>query len=114
MTLHVHRIDHTSLSMDKITPRPSRDASTDKGVSTNCPSTLYRWSLPISTVICAFLLILIVTTRELPPMGLVMNDSRLVFTAFMDIFLDALPFMILGVLLSTVVENFIPEGSSDE
>lgn len=30
--------------------------------------------------------------------------------AFMDIFLDALPFMILGVLLSTVVENFIPEG----
>ena len=30
--------------------------------------------------------------------------------AFMDIFLDALPFMILGVLLSTIVENFIPEG----
>lgn len=33
-----------------------------------------------------------------------------VFMAFMDIFLDALPFMILGVLLSTMVENFIPEG----
>ncbi|WP_246302582.1 permease [Paenibacillus plantarum] len=33
-----------------------------------------------------------------------------VFMAFMDIFLDALPFMILGVLLSTIVENFIPEG----
>ena len=28
----------------------------------------------------------------------------------MDIFLDALPFMLLGVLLSTVVENFIPEA----
>lgn len=33
-----------------------------------------------------------------------------IFMAFMDIFLDALPFMILGVLLSTIVENFIPEG----
>ncbi|MDQ0878330.1 uncharacterized membrane protein YraQ (UPF0718 family) [Paenibacillus sp. V4I3] len=74
------------------------------------PSTLYRWSLPISTVICAFLLILIVTTRELPPTGLVFYESKLVFTAFMDIFLDALPFMLLGVLLSTVVENFIPEA----
>ncbi|WP_246309646.1 permease [Paenibacillus alginolyticus] len=73
------------------------------------PSTLYRWSLPISTVICAFLLILIVTTRELPPMGLVTYEIKHVFTAFMDIFLDALPFMFLGVLLSTVVENFIPE-----
>ncbi|NOU99688.1 permease [Paenibacillus sp. LMG 31457] len=28
----------------------------------------------------------------------------------MDIFLDALPFMFMGVLLSTVVENFIPEA----
>ncbi|OCT16636.1 permease [Paenibacillus pectinilyticus] len=73
-------------------------------------STLYRWSLPISTVICAFLLILIVTTRQLPPFMLVMEPIRSVFMAFMDIFLDALPFMILGVVLSTVVENFIPEG----
>lgn len=39
-----------------------------------------------------------------------MESIRHVFMAFMDIFLDALPFMILGVLLSTVVENFIPEG----
>jgi uncharacterized membrane protein YraQ (UPF0718 family) len=43
-------------------------------------------------------------------MGLVIYEIRLVFSAFMDIFLDALPFMLLGVLLSTVVENFIPEG----
>ncbi|MGO4269684.1 permease [Paenibacillus sp. TAF58] len=74
------------------------------------PTTLYRWSLPISTVICAFLLILIVTTRDLPPMGLVIYETKHVFTAFMGIFLDALPFMLLGVLLSTVVENFIPEA----
>lgn len=43
-------------------------------------------------------------------MGLVLHDARLVFTAFLDIFLDALPFMLMGVILSTVVENFIPEG----
>ncbi|MBP1962581.1 permease [Paenibacillus aceris] len=73
-------------------------------------STLYRWSLPISTVICAFLFILIVTTRELPPAGLILTDTKLVFAAFMDIFLDALPFMFMGVILSTVVENFIPEA----
>ncbi|KRF09696.1 permease [Paenibacillus sp. Soil766] len=73
-------------------------------------STLYRWSLPASTVICVFLLFLIVTTRQLPPMGTVMEPISHVFMAFMDIFLDALPFMILGVLLSTIVENFIPEG----
>ncbi|MEC0230051.1 permease [Paenibacillus alba] len=73
-------------------------------------STLYRWSLPISTVICVLLLLLIATTRELPPIGLVMYESKSVLSAFLDIFLDALPFMVLGVLLSTVVENFIPEG----
>ncbi len=43
-------------------------------------------------------------------MGLIIYESKLVFIAFMDIFLDALPFMLLGVLLSTVVENFIPEA----
>ncbi|NQX62314.1 permease [Paenibacillus qinlingensis] len=43
-------------------------------------------------------------------MGMVMEPISHVFMAFMDIFLDALPFMILGVLLSTIVENFIPEG----
>ncbi|SDO45885.1 hypothetical protein SAMN04487897_114119 [Paenibacillus sp. yr247] len=43
-------------------------------------------------------------------MGLVIYEIRLVFQAFMDIFLDALPFMLLGVLLSTVVENYIPEA----
>jgi uncharacterized membrane protein YraQ (UPF0718 family) len=42
-------------------------------------------------------------------MGLILNDSKRVFAASMDIFLDALPFMFMGVLLSTVVENFIPE-----
>ncbi|OAS15341.1 permease [Paenibacillus oryzisoli] len=56
------------------------------------------------------LLFLIVTTRQLPPMGMVMEPISHIFMAFMDIFLDALPFMILGVLLSTIVENFIPEG----
>lgn len=39
-----------------------------------------------------------------------MEPVSQVFMSFMDIFLDALPFMILGVLLSTIVENFIPEG----
>ncbi len=43
-------------------------------------------------------------------MGLVIYETKHVFTAFMGIFLDALPFMLLGVLLSTVVENFIPEA----
>jgi uncharacterized membrane protein YraQ (UPF0718 family) len=43
-------------------------------------------------------------------MGLILNDIKHVFAAFMDIFLDALPFMFMGVLLSTVVENFIPEA----
>lgn len=43
-------------------------------------------------------------------MGLILNDTKHVLAAFMDIFLDALPFMFLGVLLSTVVENFIPEA----
>lgn len=43
-------------------------------------------------------------------MGMVIEPISHVFMAFMDIFLDALPFMILGVLLSTIVENFIPEG----
>ncbi|WNR45595.1 permease [Paenibacillus roseipurpureus] len=73
-------------------------------------STLYRWSLPISTLICAFLLTLIVTTRQLPPFSMVTESVHQVFMSFMDIFLDALPFMFLGVLLSTVVENFIPEA----
>ena len=41
---------------------------------------------------------------------MVMEPVQHVFMSFMDIFLDALPFMILGVLLSTIVENFIPEG----
>ncbi|MGG1553343.1 permease [Paenibacillus ferrarius] len=73
-------------------------------------STMYRWSLPVTTFICAVLLFLIVTTRQLPPLPAIVYPLKDVFTAFMDIFLDALPFMFMGVLLSTVVENFIPEG----
>ncbi|NEW08440.1 permease [Paenibacillus sp. SYP-B3998] len=34
----------------------------------------------------------------------------LIFHSFMGIFLDALPFMLLGIVLSTVVENYIPEA----
>ncbi|MBD0383482.1 permease [Paenibacillus sp. WST5] len=55
------------------------------------------------------LLILIVTTKQLPDITLVTHEIKLIFAAFMDIFLDALPFMLLGIILSTVVENFIPE-----
>ncbi len=56
------------------------------------------------------LIILILNTRPLPDVTLVTHEVRLVFAQFMDIFLDALPFMLLGILLSTIVEGFIPES----
>ncbi|MEW9700646.1 permease [Paenibacillus sp. SI8] len=73
-------------------------------------STIYRWSAPVSTAICVLLLIMILTTKQLPDMILLTKEFKLVFTSFMDIFLDALPFMLLGIILSTAVESFVPEA----
>lgn len=70
----------------------------------------YRWSLPASAAICMLLAFLIVTTKKLP--GIIAFDGKMQLAAhaFMGVFLDALPFMLLGIVMSTIVETYVPES----
>ncbi|UJF32317.1 permease [Paenibacillus hexagrammi] len=74
------------------------------------PSTFYRWSLPIIAAVCMQLIYLIATHRELPHWLVLDGKWMQVVHTFFSIFLDALPFMLLGITMSTIVENFIPES----
>lgn len=70
---------------------------------------LLRWSPPALTAGCAALLILIAFNRpiDLPEIGTA--ELNAFTTLFLSVVLEALPFMLLGVIVSALLQVFVSE-----
>ncbi|MFC3801110.1 permease [Cohnella sp. GCM10012308] len=73
----------------------------------------YKWTLTLSAALTLALLYLIATERQMPwPAffsGIGADQWQSVKTVFVSLFLEALPFVLLGVLVSTALHFFVPE-----
>jgi uncharacterized membrane protein YraQ (UPF0718 family) len=74
------------------------------------PSPIYRWGMNIVVGLCLILFVLILTSRELPDLSFLSSDEMGNFkTIFISIVLEAFPFVLLGVLISAVLQSFVSE-----
>ena len=75
------------------------------------PSTVTRWGLPIITFICVTYIYLIMTNRDLPNFSLLISDNIQDFKImFISIVLEAFPFILIGVIISSLLQTFVPES----
>jgi uncharacterized protein len=74
-------------------------------------STVIRWAPPFLGMICCAILYQIVTTRPLPdPSAFLASTDFAAFQAvFISIVLEALPFILLGVAVSSILQIFVTE-----
>lgn len=73
-------------------------------------STIYRWGMNATVGLCLLMLVLIFTTRNLPDLSFLSSDAIQNFkTLFLSIILEAFPFVLLGVLISAVLQSFVSE-----
>ncbi|MFD0699055.1 permease [Paenibacillus sp. GCM10027628] len=74
------------------------------------PSTIFRVSLHAITAICFLLIVLIVLNRDIPQLSILTADQIQSFkTVFISILLEAIPFVLLGVLLSALLQTLVSE-----
>lgn len=76
---------------------------------------VYRWTLNLSTIGCLILLYLIFTGQGVGSLARITHVDRsqwqAIKTVFVSIFLEALPFMLLGVLVSALLNLFVSEAA---
>jgi len=71
---------------------------------------IFRWSTNILAVLCLVMLYLIYTQKEQPDLSFLASDSLQSFkTLFISIILEAFPFVLLGVLVSALLQMFVSE-----
>lgn len=74
---------------------------------------IFRWSLNLATIGCLILLYLIFSGPKPPPLsfftGISASEWQSLKTVFVSIFLEALPFILLGVLVSSCLHLFVSE-----
>lgn len=79
------------------------------------PRSVYRWTLNLATAACLFLLYLIFTNRDLSSvvggLSFAPDQWQGIKTIFVSIFLEALPFILLGVLVSSALHLFVSENA---
>jgi uncharacterized membrane protein YraQ (UPF0718 family) len=74
------------------------------------PSTISRWGLHIVTLICLVYVYLIVTNRDMPDFSFLVGTNMQSFKImFISIILEAFPFILIGVLISALLQTFVPE-----
>ncbi|MDF2959290.1 MAG: permease [Paenibacillus sp.] len=72
--------------------------------------TVLRWSTNVLALICLVLLFLIFTQKQQPDLSFINNDNLQSFkTLFLSIILEAFPFILLGVLVSALLQMFVSE-----
>lgn len=73
-------------------------------------STVYRWSINLFVAACFILLALLLLNNQLLELSLFNQDFIANFkTIFLSIILEALPFVLLGVLVSAILQSFVSE-----
>ncbi|GIO13958.1 hypothetical protein J19TS2_35130 [Cohnella xylanilytica] len=79
------------------------------------PGSVYKWSLNLATAGCLVLLYLIFSGHRLTELAALANipgsQWQNIKTVFVSIFLEALPFILLGVLVSSALHLFVPEDA---
>ncbi|MGG1517038.1 permease [Paenibacillus oryzisoli] len=74
------------------------------------PSTFFRLSLIFLIAVCCTLVILIAFRQDFSLTPLTQTEQLQTFkTVFISILLEALPFILLGVLLSSLIQTFVSE-----
>lgn len=74
------------------------------------PASLLRWGPPLTALLCLVLLGLIVADKPLPDLSFMQADGLQNFkTLFLSIILEAFPFVLLGVLVSALLQMFVSE-----
>ncbi len=74
------------------------------------PSTVSRWGLHIVTLICLVYVYLILSNRNVPDLSLLFGVNLQSFKImFISIILEAFPFILIGVLISALLQTFVPE-----
>lgn len=73
---------------------------------------ILRWAPPLLGAVCCLLLFQIVTTRPLPDVHALLEPANLKAfrVSFIGIVLEALPFILLGVLISAILHLFVSEA----
>lgn len=75
------------------------------------PSIVIRWSLPVIALICLLQLALIAANRDLSFLGAIFQEEQLQSfkIMFLSIILEAMPFILIGVILSALLQVFVSE-----
>jgi len=74
------------------------------------PSIISRWGLHIVTLICLVYVYLIVTNRNMPDLNILVGANMQSFKImFISIILEAFPFILIGVIISALLQTFVPE-----
>lgn len=71
---------------------------------------IFRWSTNLLAVLCLVMFYLIYTQKQQPDLSFITSDSVQSFkTLFISIILEAFPFVLLGVLVSALLQMFVSE-----
>lgn len=74
------------------------------------PTTVFRASMQALAAICFLLIVLILFNKSTPALSLLTTEHIQAFkTMFISILLEAIPFILLGVLLSSLLQTFVSE-----
>ncbi|NOU76327.1 permease [Paenibacillus sp. LMG 31458] len=74
------------------------------------PTTVFRASMHVIFAICFLLIVLILLNNDMLTLSLLTTERIQAFkTMFISILLEAIPFILLGVLLSSLLQTFVSE-----
>lgn len=72
-------------------------------------SILFRWLPNLVGVICLMLIYLIFTNQQLPELSLPIDDVQNFKIILLSIVLEAIPFILLGVIISALLQTFVSD-----
>ncbi|MBP1966589.1 permease [Paenibacillus aceris] len=75
------------------------------------PSNVFRMSMQVVAAICFLFIVLIFVNRDVSSLAYVFQTDQIQSfkTIFISILLEAIPFILLGVLLSSLLQTFVSE-----
>lgn len=74
------------------------------------PAALFRFSMHLLTLICFLLIVFIFLNKDLSLQAFTQSEHIQAFkTMFISILLEAIPFILLGVVLSALLQTFVSE-----
>ncbi len=68
-----------------------------------------RWATPLVTLVCMGLMLLIIMNRDISLLGLDVSSLQSFKIMFISLILEAFPFILLGVLASSLLQVFVSD-----